>query len=90
MNFSNLQSKITNFKYAQTIFRLSIFVVLAAVIVLMFPRYNNSFRYHYEIGKPWGYSTLTADFDFPIYKTDEQLEKELKLKTEVYEYLFSH
>lgn len=78
MNFSNLQSKITNFKYAQTIFRLSIFVVLAAVIVLMFPRYNNSFRYHYEIGKPWGYSTLTADFDFPIYKTDEQLEKDRK------------
>lgn len=78
MNFSNLQSKITNFKYAQTIFRLSIFVVLAAVIVLMFPRYNNSFRYHYEIGKPWGYSTLTADFDFPIYKTDEQLEKDQK------------
>ena len=78
MNFSNLQSKITNFKYAQTVFRLSIFVVLAAVIVLMFPRYNNSFRYHYEIGKPWGYSTLTADFDFPIYKTDEQLEKDRK------------
>lgn len=78
MNFSNLQSKITNFKYAQTIFRLSVFVVLAAVIVLMFPRYNNSFRYHYEIGKPWGYSTLTADFDFPIYKTDEQLEKDRK------------
>ena len=78
MNFSNLQSKITNFKYAQTIFRLSIFVVLAAVIVLMFPRYNNSFRYHYEIGKPWGYSTLTADLDFPIYKTDEQLEKDRK------------
>ncbi|MBQ7259480.1 MAG: HDIG domain-containing protein [Paludibacteraceae bacterium] len=78
MNFSNLQSKITNFKYAQTIFRLSIFVALAAVIVLMFPRYNNSFRYHYEIGKPWGYSTLTADFDFPIYKTDEQLEKDQK------------
>ena len=65
-----------NSKYAQTAFRLSIFVVLAAVIVLMFPRYNNSFRYHYEIGKPWGYSTLTADFDFPIYKTDEQLEKD--------------
>jgi putative nucleotidyltransferase with HDIG domain len=42
----------------------------------MFPRYNNAFRYHFEVGKPWGYSTLTADFDFPIYKTDEQLAKE--------------
>ena len=57
-------------------YRLGVFAVLAAVIVLMFPRYNNAFRYHYEIGKPWGYNALTADFDFPIYKTDEQLSKE--------------
>ena len=54
------------------------FVVLAAVIVLLFPRYNNAFRYHFEVGKPWGYNTITADFDFPIYKTDEQLAKEQK------------
>ena len=65
-----------NDKLVNTILRLGAFVVLAAVLVLLFPRYNNSFRYHYEIGKPWGYATLTADFDFPIYKTDEQLEKE--------------
>lgn len=56
--------------------RLGAVAVLAAVLVLLFPRYNNTFRYHYEIGKPWGYTALTADFDFPIYKTDEQLEKD--------------
>ena len=61
-----------------TVFRLGVFCALAALIVLMFPRYNNSFRYHFEIGKPWGYATLTADFDFPIYKTDEQMAKEQK------------
>ena len=65
-------------KTAQIVFRLGAFVLLAAVIVLLFPRYNNSFRYHFEVGKPWGYATLTADFDFPIYKTDEQLDKEKK------------
>ena len=65
-------------KIPSFIFRLSIFALLAAIIVLMFPRYNNSFRYHFEVGKPWGYNTLTADFDFPIYKTDEQLAKEQK------------
>ncbi len=59
-------------------FRLGAFALLATVIVLIFPRYSNSFRYHYEIGKPWGYSKLTADFDFPIYKSDEQMEKEQK------------
>ena len=72
MEISNLTSQITNYKYAKTIFRLSVFALLAAVIVLMFPRYNNAFRYHYEICKPWGYNALTADFDFPIYKTDDQ------------------
>ena len=76
MKISNLKSQISNLKYAQTVFRLSIFAVLAAVIVLMFPRYNNAFRYHFEVGKPWGYSALTADFDFPIYKTEEQMSKE--------------
>ena len=52
------------------------FLVLAVLIVAFFPRYSNNFRYHYEIGKPWGYSTLTAPFDFPIYKTDEQIAQE--------------
>lgn len=73
LEIQDLTSQITRGKNAQTIFRLCVFLLLAAIIVLMFPRYNNAFRYHYEIGKPWGYTTLTADFDFPIYKTDEQL-----------------
>ena len=76
MNITNLKSQITNAKYTKTVLRLSVFVLLAIVLVLMFPRYNNAFRYHYEIGKPWGYATLTADFDFPIYKTDDQMTKE--------------
>ena len=63
-------------KVLNTVLRMGAFVVLAVVLVLLFPRYNNSFRYHYEVGKPWGYATLTADFDFPIYKTDEQMAKE--------------
>ena len=78
MNFTNLQTKITKANTTQIIFRLGIFAVLAVVIVLLFPRYNNSFRYHYEVSKPWGYSALTADFDFPIYKSEEQLAKEQK------------
>ena len=73
-----LSSSLFNTKYASIAFRIGAFAVLAAIIVLMFPRYNNAFRYHYEVGKPWGYSALTADFDFPIYKTDEQLQKDQK------------
>ena len=78
INDQMVNEKMVNAKYASIILRLGIFAVLAAVIVLMFPRYNNTFRYHFEVGKPWGYATLTADFDFPIYKTDDQLVKEQK------------
>ena len=53
MQISNLKSQISNSKMAPTILRLGIFALLAAVIVLMFPRYNNAFRYYYEVGKPW-------------------------------------
>ena len=72
------KSQQENGKTLQTVFRLTIFVLLAAILVLIFPRYNNAFRYHYEVGKPWGYNTLTADFDFPIYKSEEQMTKEQK------------
>ena len=76
MNISNLKSQILNTKNFQTMLRLGTFFVLAAIIVLLFPRYSNTFRYHFEVGKPWGYATLAADFDFPIYKTDDQMALE--------------
>lgn len=60
------------------IFRIGLFAIVAMLIVLMFPRYTNTFRYHYEIGKPWGYNALTADYDFLIYKTDNQMADEQK------------
>ena len=75
---ATVKALVINAKKTQTILRLGAFVALGAVIVLLFPRYNNAFRYHYEIGKPWGYSELTADFDFPVYKTEEELAKEEK------------
>ena len=78
MKITNFQLPITKSKNAQTVIRLSVFFVLAALIVLLFPRYNNSFRYHFEMGKPWAYGMITAEFDFPIYKTDEQMQEEQK------------
>ena len=74
----NFQFSPFNSKMAQRVIRLSIYAALAVVTVVLFPKYNNAFRYHFEVGKPWGYPTLTADFDFPIYKTDDQLANEQK------------
>ena len=75
-NIFHHPSQLFNPKNRQIIFRVSLFFVLAAVIVALFPRYSYTFRYHYEVGKPWGYATLTAPFDFPINKTDEQIAQD--------------
>ena len=53
--------------------RIGLFIAVVVIIVLLFPK-DKKFKYQYEIGKPWTYELVTASFDFPIYKTDEQLE----------------
>lgn len=55
---------------------LAVYVALAALTVYLFPRYNNAFNYHFEVGKPWGYDLITAEFDFPIYKTDAEIQEQ--------------
>lgn len=58
------------------VLQISVYVLLAAVVIYLFPRYNNAFNYHFEVGKPWGYDLVTAEFDFPIYKTDADVLRE--------------
>lgn len=60
----------------RTIIQISSLAALAALCIYLFPRYTNPFKYHFEIGQPWGYSLVTAEYDFPIYKPEAQLEKE--------------
>ena len=55
---------------------LTAYAALTGLTVYLFPRYNNAFNYHFEIGKPWGYDLVTAEFDFPIYKTDAEILQE--------------
>ena len=52
------------------------FIALAVLSAVLFPRYTTSFRYHCEVGKPWAYDLVTAEFDFPIYKTDAEILQE--------------
>lgn len=49
--------------------------VVVAIIVWFMPR-NETQRYRYDVGKPWMYGSLIANFDFPIYKTDEAIKEE--------------
>ena len=45
------------------------------LLVLLMPR-GAKFAYDYHKGRSWKYETLYAQFDFPIYKTDEQIREE--------------
>ena len=42
------------------------------LLVLLMPR-SAKFAYDYRKGRTWKYETLYAQFDFPIYKTEEQM-----------------
>lgn len=59
------------------IIRIALFVGVVFILMELFP-HQKKFNYQYEIGKPWSYELLTSTFDFPIYKTDEQIEKDKK------------
>lgn len=61
-----------NYKY---IFRAFLFVLTIATIVYIFPR-EGKFRYEFQKGRPWSHENLFAPFDFPIYKSDKQVQAE--------------
>jgi hypothetical protein len=37
---------------------------------------EGKFNYEFDIDKPWKYGLLQASFDFNIYKSEQQIEKE--------------
>lgn len=62
-------------RYYKIIFRAFLFAASVAIIVVLFPR-EGKFKYEFQKGKPWLHETLMAPFDFPIYKTDKQIQNE--------------
>jgi putative nucleotidyltransferase with HDIG domain len=46
---------------------------------------SNEFSFKVEKGRPWIYSDLSAPFDFPIYKSDEVINKERDSLMRLYE-----
>jgi len=45
------------------------------LIVYLFPK-GATFKYEFQKGKPWQYTTLYAPFDFSVLKSDVELEEE--------------
>ncbi len=69
--------QIFNFlkEHYKIIFRIFLFLLTITIIVYIFPR-EGKFRYEFQKGRPWMHTTLIAPFDFPIYKSDKQLQEE--------------
>mgnify|MGYP006976602479 CR=1 FL=1 len=65
----------------QLIFRALAFLLALFLVVWQMPR-TVKFKYEYQKMRPWQYESLYAPFNFPIYKTAEQLkvEEEASLK----------
>ena len=59
-----------------SILKFSALLSVAVLMVWLSPSKNNAFGYRYAVGKVWTYPTLTADFDFPVYKPTEQVLQE--------------
>ena len=51
------------------------FFLCVIVLTIAIPRIQK-FGYEYERGQQWKYDTLVSEFEFPIYKTEDQLKEE--------------
>ena len=56
--------------------RVWITALTVAIIVWFLPRDSDSKRYNYDVGKPWMYQSFIAQFDFPIYKSEDAIKQE--------------
>ncbi len=59
----------------QIIFRALAFLLAMFLVLWQMPR-TVKFKYEYQKMRPWQYESLYAPFNFPIYKTAEQLKLE--------------
>lgn len=50
-------------------------IVVVLLLVYFLPR-ETKFGYKYEQGRPWRYNSLIATFDFPVYKTPDEVKAE--------------
>ena len=63
-------------RYWRNLLTRSTLVVVSVVIIVWFLPRNSGPQFRYDVGKPWMYGSLIANFDFPIYKTDESIKAE--------------
>ena len=72
MNSINSQRR---FSYKDLLYKCLIFVVTVSIISYFMPK-EGKFNYDFELDTPWKYGLLQATFDFPIHKSEQQIQKE--------------
>ena len=63
------------FSYKELLYKSLIFIITVGIIAYFMPK-EGKFNYEFDINKPWKYGLLQASFDFPIYKNDQQVQRE--------------
>jgi putative nucleotidyltransferase with HDIG domain len=67
-----MNKKISILQYRKAL----IFFFIASVAILFFMPGGGKFKYEFNQGEPWLYEELTAPFDFPVYKSEAELQEE--------------
>lgn len=65
----------TRQRFFDEAYKTIVFLVAIVGLVFLMP-HESKFQYQFELGKPWQYDLLTATYDFPIYKSAEELKNE--------------
>jgi putative nucleotidyltransferase with HDIG domain len=70
-----LFSKIQQYYY--DLMKIVVFALAIIFVAWLSPK-KSIFKYEFQIGSPWKHTDLLAPFDFPILKTDDQINEEKK------------
>ncbi|MBP5259219.1 MAG: HDIG domain-containing protein [Paludibacteraceae bacterium] len=62
-------------KIWEELLKTTFFILTIGVIVICLPG-ESKYKYQFELGKPWQYDLLTAQFSFPIYKSQNEIRTE--------------
>ncbi len=57
------------------ILRISLYLIAGIILVFLFP-WEGKFRYEFQKGRSWQHDEYIAPFDFPIYKTSQEISSE--------------
>jgi len=58
-------------------YRIVLITISILIITSFLPR-QVRFKYDYKVGQPWSHEDLRAPFNFPVYKTQQELDDEQK------------